>query len=121
MNSLQISARWKIHSGKLEEFKKLADECLSIVKEKDQDTLQYDWFFSEDQTECVLREKYPDSNALLAHLGNIGDLFGKFLEVADLYVEIYGEPSEELLNTTAGLNIKVYSFYQGLQISNIKL
>lgn len=118
MNSLQILARFKIHDGKLKEFKRLADECLSVVREKDQDTLQYDWFFSEDQKECVLLEKYPDSNALLVHLGNIGDLFGEILKTGDFYGEIYGQPSQELLNATAGLNIKIYSFYQGTVASS---
>ena len=80
MKNLQVTARFKIHDGKLEEFKKLAAECLSVTIEKDQNTLQYDWFFNKDQTECVLREKYTDSNALLAHLGNLGDLFGEILE-----------------------------------------
>ena len=114
MNTLKIIARWKIHDGKLEEFKSMAEECLSIVKEKDQHTLQYDWYFNQDQTECVLREEYTDSDALLAHLGNIGDLFGKLLAIADFSGEIYGEPSDELLQATAGLNPKVYSFYRGL-------
>jgi hypothetical protein len=39
MNNLQVTARFTIHDGKLEEFKNLAEECLSIVKEKDKDTL----------------------------------------------------------------------------------
>jgi viroplasmin and RNaseH domain-containing protein len=52
-NNLQVTARYKIHSGKVEEFKKVAEECLTIVKEKDRDTLQYDWYFNEEQTECI--------------------------------------------------------------------
>lgn len=114
MNNLQITARYQIHDGQLAEFKKLAQECLSIVKAKDKDTLQYDWYFDEAQSECVLREAYPDSNALLAHLGNIGELFGKLIALGDFSAEVYGQPSDELLKATTGLNIKVYTFYQGL-------
>lgn len=114
MNNLQVSARYQIHDGKVEEFKKIAQECHGIVQAKDTDTLQYNWYFNETQTECVLRETYPDSNALLAHLGNIGDLFGKLIALGDFSAEVYGEPSQELLQATAGLNIKVYSFFQGI-------
>ena len=114
MSRLQIAARWKIHNGELEEFKKRAEQCLSVVKAKDTDTLLFDWYFNESQTECVIIETYPDSNALLAHLGNIGDLFGSLLEVGDFEAEIYGSPSQELLNATAGLKKTIYSFYQGL-------
>ena len=114
MENIQLTARFKIHDGRLEEFKKVAEECLSVTKEKDKDTLQYDWFFSKDQTECIIRENWIDSNSLLTHLGNLGDLLGKLLEVSDLYPEVYGNPSEELINATAALNPKIYSFYQGL-------
>lgn len=114
MNNLQITARYQIHSGKLAEFKKIAEECHSIVKVKDKDTLQYDWYFDESQTECVLRETYPDSDALLAHLGNIGKLGGKLVALGNFSAEIYGQPSEELLQAISGLNIKVYTFFQGI-------
>jgi quinol monooxygenase YgiN len=113
MPNLQVTARHRIHNGKLEEFKKATEQCLSLVNEKDKNTLQFDCYFNQDQTECVFRETYPDSNALLVHIGNIGDAFGKQLQLADFEAEIYGSPSEELLQAVAGLKIKVYSPYQG--------
>lgn len=113
MNNLQVTARFKVHDGKMAEFKMIAEECISIVKAKDKNTLQYDWYLDDAQTEIVLMEAYPDSNGLLAHLGNIGELFGKLLALADFSAELYGTPSEELLKATSGLKIKVYSFYQG--------
>lgn len=81
---------------------------------KDQNTLQYDWYFNKNRTECILIEKYPNSNALLAHLANVGDLFGKLLLLADFHAEIYGKPSEELLQAVNGLSLEIYSYYQGL-------
>ena len=116
MNKIQLTARFKIHAGKLEEAKKIAAECLAIVKEKEvgKGALQYDWFLSSDQTECVVRETYVDSNAVLIHMGNLGEPLGKILAIADFDLEIYGNMSEELKNAVAGLNPKVYSFYQGL-------
>ena len=114
MNHLQVTARLKVHDGKLNEFKELAIQCFTAVKEKDTETLQYDWFFSEDQTEFVVRERYTDSNAVFAHLANLGDLFGKILQVSDFSVEVYGNASQDLRDATASMNSKFYSFYQGL-------
>jgi quinol monooxygenase YgiN len=113
MDKLQIAARFQVHDGQLAEFKQVAAACLSVVKTKEPDFLQYEWFFNPAQTECVVRETYPDSNALLAHLGNLGDLFGKLLAISDFSAEVYGQPSEELLTATTGLDMKLYSFYQG--------
>lgn len=116
MDKIQFTAKFKIHAGKLEEAKKIATECMAIVKEKEagQGTLQYDWFLSADFTECVVRETYADSNAVLTHMGNLGEPLGKILAISDFELEIYGNMSEELQKAAAALNPKVYSFYQGL-------
>ena len=51
MNQLQITGRLKIYAGRLNEFKYLAAQCFTSAKEKNQNTLKYEWFFNEDQTE----------------------------------------------------------------------
>ena len=116
MERLQFTARFKIHDGKLNEAKKIAAKCMAIVKEKEagKGALQYDWFFNTDQTECVVRETYTDSNAVLTHMGNLGEPLGQILSISDFELEIYGNMSEELEKAATALNPKVYSFFQGL-------
>lgn len=114
MSKLQITALFKIHVGKLDEFRELAAQCLTVVKQKDKDTLQYDWFFNADHTECAVRETYTDSNAVFAHMGNLGELFGKLLQISDMSLEVYGDASEEAKKAIADMKGKLYSFYQGL-------
>jgi hypothetical protein len=84
------------------------------VKANEKGALQYDWFLNPGETECVVRETYTDSDAVLAHLGNVGELLGQLLSMADFEGEVYGNMSEELKQALAGMNVKVYSFYQGL-------
>ena len=72
MSELHAIARLKIHHGKLEEFKRLAVKCMESVRTRDSGTLQYDWFFSDDHSECVVHERYRDSAALLEHGANLG-------------------------------------------------
>ena len=114
MTKLHIIARYQIHPGQLEEFKKVAKECLAVVKAKDTDTLQYDSYFNADQTICVAMETYPDSSAVLVHLGNLGDLLGKLLAISDFSAEIYGNPSEDLQQAITGLDVTSYTYFQGL-------
>jgi len=116
MKKVQITAKFKIHKGKLAEFKKIASDCVVAVtkNEKGKGAIQYDWFFSPDETECVVRETYADSNAVLAHMGNVGEMLGQLLAMSDFELEVYGNPSEELQKAAAALNPKVYSFYQGI-------
>lgn len=114
MNELQITSRLKIHDGKLDRFKTLAQACMERVREKDKGILQYDWFFNDDHTECVVRERFVDSDAVLEHIANLGELLGSILGVSDQSVGVYGTPSEELLKATEGMDITFYRYFQGL-------
>jgi quinol monooxygenase YgiN len=67
-------ARFKFHEGKLEEFKRLSAQAMEIVRTKDTGTLQYDIYFNEDQSECIVLERYRDSEAAIEHASNLGDL-----------------------------------------------
>ena len=109
---IQITARLKIHRGKLDEFKRIAEACMKSVREKDTGASQYDWFCNEDQTECHVKERYRDSNAVLEHVANLGETFGHLLAVADFSAEVYGAPSEALLDATKDLELTVYAFFQ---------
>ena len=115
MNELQITTRFAIHHGKLGEFKSLASRCLEVVREKDSGTLQYDWFLNAAGTEFVLRERYRDSDAVLEHAMNLGDLMGRFMSISVPDVEICGAPSDSLLAAIAALQPRVYSAFQSIR------
>ncbi|MHA1987444.1 MAG: putative quinol monooxygenase [Promethearchaeota archaeon] len=115
-NKLEISAVFKIPKGKLEEFNRLAAESIRLSKEKDTGTLKYDFYISSDETECEMREEYDSSEAVLEHMANLGDhqreLFSDFpLD----HVNVYGNPSPELLEAAKDFDVRVYSFSQGLK------
>jgi quinol monooxygenase YgiN len=114
MKSIQLTARAAIHEGKHEEFKVLAAECMRTVRERDSGTLQYDWFLNEAQAECVVRETYRDSEAVLEHIANLGATLGAILAVCDWTFEVFGSPSPELVAAAAGLSPKVYSPFQSM-------
>jgi quinol monooxygenase YgiN len=111
MRELQGTARLKIHDGKLEEFKRLAAECMESVRTRDSGTLQYDWFFNSDCSECVVYERYPDSEALLEHGANLGETMAALLQICSISGEICGTPSEELRKALEGQDVRIYSPY----------
>jgi quinol monooxygenase YgiN len=90
-------ARFKVHEGKLDEFKRLSAQAMEIVRTKDTGTLQYDTYFNDDRSECVVIERYRDSEAAIEHAANLGHLFGAILAtVSVVHGELLGEPSAEL-------------------------
>jgi quinol monooxygenase YgiN len=77
MSELLCIARLKIHHRKLDEFKRLAVRCAELVRTKDTGTLQYELYFNSDNTECLVFERYRDSQALLDHHKNLGGHDGR--------------------------------------------
>ena len=114
MPKIQLSARFAIHPGKFDEFMAVAKDCLKSAKAKDTGALQYDWFVDEGGAECVVRETYRDSDAVLEHITNLGELFGRLLGAADFSLEIYGQPSPQLMEAATPFPHRVYRFAQGL-------
>jgi quinol monooxygenase YgiN len=114
MSKLQVTARLTIHDGKLDEFKEVAARCMQSVREKDSGTLQYDWFFNADQTECVVREAYRDSEAVFKHIENLGETMAALLGVCDMDLEVFGSPSGELVEGTREMAPRIYSAFQSI-------
>jgi hypothetical protein len=51
-------ARFKFHEGKAEEYKRLSAQAMEIVRTKDSGTLQFDTYFNDDESECMVIERY---------------------------------------------------------------
>jgi hypothetical protein len=87
---------------------------MESVRTRDSGTLQYDWFFSDDHSECVVHERFRDSNALLEHNARLGNIMGALLETSSISGEIFGTPSPELMKAVEGLDVRIYSPYQSI-------
>jgi quinol monooxygenase YgiN len=116
VSELQGIARFKIQEGKLDEFKRLSAEAMEIVKAKDPGTLQYDTYFNDDQSECVVLERFTDSEALIQHGENLADLVPQILAtVTVVHGELLGEPSAEIEARLAGSDVpQLFRPYQSM-------
>ena len=118
MSKIQTSAKMKIPSGMLEEYKQQVAEYIRQIKEKDTGTLQFDWFISGDKTECEIRETYASSESALAHQDHLHELQGIFFKKFGLpySLVIYGDPSPDLLENAraGGMDVKIFSLLQRL-------
>jgi hypothetical protein len=51
---------------------------------------------------------------VLTHLGLLGDMLGRFIEVGGgLQIEVFGSPSDALVKATEALQPTIYSYFQG--------
>ncbi len=107
--SFRVSLGSRFHEGKLEEFKRLAAQCLEIVRTKDTGTLQYESYFNDDQSECIVLERYRDSEALIEHAAHLGDLTEAILATGSVSGELLGEPSAELRAKMADSEVRLFT------------
>ena len=118
----EVMARLKIRDGELDGFKQQAAEMMRQTREEDKKTLRYDWFLSDDGTECEVREGYVDADGLIEHARHVAEareeLFRDF--AYDHEMTLYGEPSPalaELIEKLAGVvPFRQFSLLQGLDV-----
>ncbi len=108
LSEIKGVARFKFHEGKVEEFKRLSAQAMDIVRAKDTGTLEYEIYFNEDQSECVVYERYRDSEAVIEHGAHVGDLTEAIFATGSVSSELLGEPSAELTAMMAGSGVPLF-------------
>src|SRR4029079_14856611 len=92
---LQAIVRFRFHDGDVEEFKRLSAQCMEIVRAQDTGTLQSDTFFNDDETECIVIERFRDSDALVQHSENLAHLMDAIIATGSVSGELLGDPRPE--------------------------
>ncbi|MBM3776930.1 MAG: hypothetical protein FJW23_01660 [Acidimicrobiia bacterium] len=72
---------FKVQAGKMAEFKAL---CEQMVQKTGEEPGALYCGFAFDGDQVFAREGYEHADAWLAHLGNIGAIFGEMLKVAEI-------------------------------------
>lgn len=97
MSELIGIARFDFRGGDVEEFKRLSEQAMEIVRAREPGTLEYSVSFNADETEAIVIERYRDSDALLAHGQNLAHLMEPVIATAaSVQGELLGEPSPAL-------------------------
>lgn len=103
MSRLLGIAHFTFHDGRADDFRRLSQRCLEIVRERDPGTLRYDVYLAPDESGAVVVEEYVDADALAAHTSNIGDeLAAEILATGEVYGELLGDLPEEMLAQMEG-------------------
>jgi len=96
-------ARFRFREGKRDEYLRLAAQADALVAANEPGTLQYDLFLNSDETECVVVERYRDSDAARAHFANVGHLFADIMATVELvHGELLGDLDEGLRTNLEG-------------------
>ena len=88
------------------------------MRTKDIGTLQYETYFNHDESECIVLERYRDSQALIEHGEHLAHLMAAIIATGDVHGEILGDPSPELkANFADDGPVQLFTLYQSLEPS----
>jgi quinol monooxygenase YgiN len=93
---LQAIVRFRFHSGNVEEFKRLSAQCMEIVRAQDTGTLQYDTYFNDDESECIVLERFRDADALIEHGEHLAHLMDEIIATGEVCGELLGDLPQDL-------------------------
>jgi len=115
---LELHAHMMVRPGQLEGFTSQVAEIMRLTEALDTQTIRYDWFISEDGTECEVHEVYLSGQGLVEHNTHVMDArWTLFERYADGHrMTAFGEVSPELralADKHAG-GLGVYAFAHGL-------
>jgi quinol monooxygenase YgiN len=115
MEEIKGIARVKFHPGKVEEWKRLTEQAMEIVRTKDCGTIQYEIFFNEDESEAVVFERYRDADAALEHFANISHLMEPIMATATVTGEVLGTPNAEMRKNLSGDQPKLFTPWMAMK------
>jgi quinol monooxygenase YgiN len=114
MSSIAYSIAATLGEGKAAEFKAVAAEISALCKAEEPGTLAYHWYLNDDETGFALYERYADSDAFLAHLGNLEPHMARFMSLGEITgVMVFGEPSPDARTALEGFGATFYGHVDG--------
>lgn len=107
-------ARFKFNDGKVKEFKRLCAELIDVTRATDTGTLQFEIYLSDDESECVIYERYRDSESVIDHGAHVGEIMRAIFATGSGPSALLGEPSAELAAMTAGSPVTVFRHFMSM-------
>jgi len=103
-----------VKDGELENFRSLMDEMVEATG-NEPGALIYEWSVSDDGAAVHIYERYADSAAALAHLGNFGASFGErfFGSVDPTGFYVYGAPDDAARSALEGAGAQILGPFGG--------
>lgn len=95
---------WKIKKGRLESYKRIAQDLVELFMEREPQIIAFNTFINEAGTEMTSIQIHPDADSMDSHMNVLGQAFeevegmGEVMELIEpVSIEIYGTPSVSLL------------------------
>ena len=95
-------------------MKEILTAAIETTQSKDQGALGYEFFFNDEETKYYAFEWYKDSPSVLKHIEIAGEHINNLFTVSQATrFEVFGNPSDELINALEPFSAVCYSHRDG--------
>ena len=109
MSAVRVVGWLKVKPNKLGIAKDIVTRLVATTREKDRDTLAYDYYIDESRGTVVAHEHYRSGDGFVAHMANIRDFSAQVSEVFEVErIEVYGEVSGAMASELEAYSCSVY-------------
>jgi hypothetical protein len=107
---IRLIVRMQVKPGRVEDFKRYAEDYSLKVKESEPATLAYECFLNESGTESYQNELYADSQSFLLHFAIFQAQLDSALEVCSIEdVLVLGDPDEQVVEKLSAIGAMFYA------------
>ncbi len=93
----------RIKPGELENFRGVMNDLVDATRTNESNAIHYEWFISDDETQCHIYERYADSAAVMMHVKNFGHFAERFMAAVEVTgMTVYGNPNDEVTEAAKG-------------------
>jgi quinol monooxygenase YgiN len=114
--NIHFRAEFDIKEREIEEYNRLVKEMSMMVKANEPETLTYKFYLNQNNTKCIVRETYSNSDAVFAHAYDVASqrVLPKIFNVAKISkFDVYGKPSEKLRRVLTNFSLGIYNLFTG--------
>lgn len=81
-HSIHFRAEFTFSEGKIKEYKKLIKEMSNLVEANEPETIDYQFYFDESETRCIVLETYRNPEAVFVHMDGLHQIpfFQRFMK-----------------------------------------
>jgi quinol monooxygenase YgiN len=115
-NEVRYRVELTIEGSKIEEYKKLVQDMVRLVKINEPDTINYEFYLNKSETSCIVNETYANSEAALAHAKGVASqtILPNIFNISRITrFDLYGDPSEELQKALTNFGPQAYNLFAG--------
>ena len=102
-----------VNEGRLDDLKTTATKFCELTA-AEEGVMAYEWSLSEDATVLHVYERYTNSEAALAHLGNVGPFLDELFSLATpREIVCYGNASDAFREAVKDLPVRYLNTFDG--------